>query len=88
MAKGSGGGGRAAGGGGMSQAEYNRLRSGDFRTGDFIRDRTSTSATLMGEIIGTATLGNRRNGVRVYQIRNPWGTSFMPVDNAVALGVV
>jgi len=63
----------------MDAEEFERLSKGDFRTGDFIRDRNMAVA---GWVVGKGTIGNR--GWLFYRVDTPSGDMFIPVCDAVA----
>jgi len=65
----------------MTNEEFNRLASGDFRTGDYIRDRTTP--WVWGKIIGKGTLMKEV----LFRVDTPRGDMFIPVENATAQGV-
>lgn len=69
----------------MSRAEFSRLSSGDFRVGDYVRERGG-GAFDAGQITGRGTLGRGRNARDYYIVRNPRGDAMVPVDRAVAMG--
>jgi len=67
----------------MTNEEFNRLASGDFRTGDYVRDRTTP--WVWGKIIGRGALGHVRG--LFWRVETPLGDMFILVENAIAQGV-